>query len=252
MHKFIKKTHHLTNLGEAEEEPRPRSLQRVAKWLGAVVVPAAPTPTTGWKLYGSARRWLDETLGILRVHYGSIREEVRARLGRMDLEEGDRALEVAVRWSRRNLRNIQERTVREAMVEARGVQVLGSTVARKAQDPGDVTQKKLEIGSGRAVLLVRQNVRGGNQELNPHKDVGAPARESPYEAVPVESSDLAAGRGEASGSRPGSDKGYAFPVLSKFIEWAVFISLGKLCPIYEWAQLSYTGHWKVAEPVALR
>lgn len=93
MHKFIKMTH-LRDLGEAEaeEEPKPRSLQRFAKWLGVVVVPTAPTPTMGWELYGSARRWLNDSLWILRVHYGSIREEVRARLGRMDLGEGVRAL----------------------------------------------------------------------------------------------------------------------------------------------------------------
>lgn len=38
MHKFIKMNHHLKNLGGVEEEPGPRSLQRVARWLGSVVV----------------------------------------------------------------------------------------------------------------------------------------------------------------------------------------------------------------------
>lgn len=91
----------------------------MAKWLGSVVVPAAPTPTTGWKLYGGARRWLDDSLGILRTHYSSIQEEIWARLSQMDLEEGDRALEVTARWARRNLRNIQESTVQEAIGEIR-------------------------------------------------------------------------------------------------------------------------------------
>lgn len=135
LHRFIKMSHHLRNLGEMEEEPGPgpKSLQRVAKWLGTVVVPAAPTPTTGWKLYGSARRWLDESLGILRTHYSSIQEEIWARLGRMGLEEGERALEVATRWAHRNLRNIQECTVREATGEigrlwvgVRQLELLGS------------------------------------------------------------------------------------------------------------------------------
>lgn len=60
--------------------------------MGAVVVPAAPVPTTDWKLYGSARRWLCESLDILKKHYTSTQEEVLVQLKGMDLEEGERGL----------------------------------------------------------------------------------------------------------------------------------------------------------------
>lgn len=73
MHKHIKMPHHLNNLRETEEEPGPRSLQQVARWLGAVVVPAAPAPTTGWQLYGSARQCVCESLKILRKYYISVK-----------------------------------------------------------------------------------------------------------------------------------------------------------------------------------
>lgn len=84
-----------------------------------VVVSAAPAPTTGWKIYGSARRWLCESLDILRKHYTSTQEEVLAQLKGMDLEEGERALEVGVRWAHRNLKNIQESSVRMAVGDIR-------------------------------------------------------------------------------------------------------------------------------------
>ncbi|XP_067313523.1 high mobility group nucleosome-binding domain-containing protein 5-like [Pseudorasbora parva] len=108
-------THHLEQLRETEEEPGPRSLQKVARWLGGVVLPAAPSPTVGWKLYGSARRWLCDSLDILRNHYTSVQKEALEGLRAIDREEGTRALEVAARWARRNLKNLQEKTVQEAM-----------------------------------------------------------------------------------------------------------------------------------------
>lgn len=119
MHKYIKMKHNLLNLREMEEEPGPRSLQKVARWLGVVVVPAAPAPTTGWQLFGSARRWLLESWGILKNHYTTAQREALAQLEGIDSEMGERALEVAARWARRNLRNIQEGTVRGAMGEIR-------------------------------------------------------------------------------------------------------------------------------------
>lgn len=67
-----------------------------------VVVPAGLTPIVGWKLHGSARRWLCESLDMLKQQYSSIQEVVLAQLKRMDLEEGERALEVGIRWARRN------------------------------------------------------------------------------------------------------------------------------------------------------
>lgn len=69
-----------------------------------MVVSAALAPTTDWKLYRSARSWPCESLDILKKHYTSTQEEVLVQLKGMDLEEGERALEVGVRWARRNLK----------------------------------------------------------------------------------------------------------------------------------------------------
>lgn len=44
--------------------------------------------------------WLYESLDILKRHYISVKEEILLRLTGMNLEEGERALEVASRWSR--------------------------------------------------------------------------------------------------------------------------------------------------------
>lgn len=38
MHQYIKSTHHLVNLRETARDTGPRSLQKVASWLGSVSV----------------------------------------------------------------------------------------------------------------------------------------------------------------------------------------------------------------------
>lgn len=57
------------------------------------------------QLYGGVKRWLCESLEILKKHYLTVEGVVQAQLLGMDLAEGERALEVARRWARRNLRN---------------------------------------------------------------------------------------------------------------------------------------------------
>lgn len=118
LHKFMKIHHHLTNLRNIEQESGSKSLQKVARWLGEVVKPAAPT--TGWKLYGEAQRWLRDSLEILRDHYRTTLEEIQIELGELRREEGERALEVAGRWMRRNLRNVRESTIQTAVEIIRG------------------------------------------------------------------------------------------------------------------------------------
>lgn len=115
LHKFMKLHHHLTNLGDMEHDSGSKSLQKVARWLGEVVKPPAPTPTTGWKLYGEAQRWLRDSLEILRDHYRTALGEIQIEFGELSREEGERALEVAGRWMRRNPRNGRESTIQIAV-----------------------------------------------------------------------------------------------------------------------------------------
>lgn len=77
-----------TIYGRQRKDPGPRFLQQVARWLGAMVLPAAPAPTNGCQLSGSARRCVYESLDILKKHYISVKEEMLLQLTGINLEEG--------------------------------------------------------------------------------------------------------------------------------------------------------------------
>lgn len=69
----------------------------------------------GWKLHSCAKRWLYESLNILKQHYTSTQEETLAQCRSMDLHRGEEALVVAARWARRRLKKIQQSTIEMAM-----------------------------------------------------------------------------------------------------------------------------------------
>lgn len=113
MRKYISATHHLENLREMETSG-PRVLRRVSAQLQTIVVLASPNVITGWKLNGNARNWLLESLKILPEHYQKLKRDVLQELAMMDLSNGNRTLEVAVRWARRNLKRIRQDTIERA------------------------------------------------------------------------------------------------------------------------------------------
>lgn len=91
----------------------------------------------------------------------------------MDLEEGERALEVAARWACRNLKNIQEETlcravgeirqlwVRENSGEARPLIPIPQTTGVDAATPiSDVMQGELEQGGQSVEAPRRQDQQG--------------------------------------------------------------------------------------------
>jgi len=122
IHMYIKMVHHLKNLRETEEDPGPRTLQQVARWLGVAVVPAAPTPT-GWQLYSGSRRLLCESMEILKWI---------------------RVLQVFSRWARINLRNMQRGTLRVTMEEIRQLWVGegSSQMGPGQEEQGDTSQQE--------------------------------------------------------------------------------------------------------------
>lgn len=63
--------------------------------------------------------WLCESHETQKRHYQTLKGDTLEHLSRMDLVEGGRALEVASRWARRNLKNMQEGILRVATLEVR-------------------------------------------------------------------------------------------------------------------------------------
>lgn len=116
-------------------------------------------------------------MDILKNHYASTYGDALAQLKMMDLEEGERALEVAARWACRNLRNIQEETlcgavgeirqlwVRENSSEARPLNPLPQTTGVDAVTPiSDVMQGGLEQG-GQSVEAPRRHDQQGQDRV---------------------------------------------------------------------------------------
>lgn len=152
MHQYIKSTHHLIHLRETAEDPGPRSLQKVASWLGSVVLPSGPTPVVGWKLHGCAKRWLNESLNILKQHYTSTQEETLGQCRSMDLHKGEEALVVAARWARRRLKKIQQSTIEMAMGRIRHLWVEEGSAMMGSRD--------LPVETGRVKPLNSTSQRG--------------------------------------------------------------------------------------------
>ncbi|KAI7790330.1 putative proline-rich receptor-like protein kinase PERK2, partial [Triplophysa rosa] len=112
--RFLKTKHHLV---ETERDPGPRSLNCAADWLGQLVRPAQPTEFTTTMLGGNARNLLGTSLIILRNHYQDTLRGLTTEIQGLDLSEFQRAWEVAVKWTRRNLMFIREGTIQRASVE---------------------------------------------------------------------------------------------------------------------------------------
>lgn len=161
MHKYIKSTHHLINLRETAEDPGPRSFQKVSSWLGSVVLPSGPTPVVGWKLHGCAKRWLHESLNILKQHYTSTQEETLAQCRSMDLHRGEEALVVAARWARRKLKKIQQSTIEMAMGRIRHLWMEEGSATMGSRD--------LPVETGRVKPLNSTSQRGEQLGKFQHK-----------------------------------------------------------------------------------
>ncbi|GAA6087139.1 uncharacterized protein LOC120555297 [Tachysurus ichikawai] len=118
LHQLIKAYHHLSNTKISEGNTQgPLSLKRVTKRLESIVKPANLNSATGAMLYGNARNWLHNSLQILEDHYTSMIRETVDRINILPLSEGNRAWAVALRWVRRNLKNIKPVSIQMAHAE---------------------------------------------------------------------------------------------------------------------------------------
>ncbi|GAA6089819.1 uncharacterized protein LOC102791118 [Tachysurus ichikawai] len=118
LHQLIKAYHHLNNTKISKGNTQgPMFLKRATKWLEALVKPANPNNAMGAMLYGNAPNWLHNSLQILEDHYTSMIRKTIDKINTLPLSEGNRAWEVALRWARRNLKNIKSVSIQAAHVE---------------------------------------------------------------------------------------------------------------------------------------
>lgn len=66
LYKYIRATHHTSNLYDEDGNPGLYRLKSTARWLETLIHPATPTPQTDLLLYGNARNWLHVSLDILK------------------------------------------------------------------------------------------------------------------------------------------------------------------------------------------
>lgn len=194
MHKYIIITHHLTNLRETETEPGPRSLQKVARWLGGVIRPLGPTPAVTEELNTGAQKWLMEGLNTLKNHYSLIGQECVEILQGLDLTDGERALEVGARWARRKLRNIKESTIRTASEEIRrlwlGVETHNEDLVARGEG-SDTLQGAASPQTQQGHLITYEQVSG--QELPRDVTGNSSEEDGPWLTLDRASSDSSPG-----------------------------------------------------------
>lgn len=119
----------------------------------------------------------------MKQHYTSIQQDMLIQLKLVDPEKGERALEVAARWARRNLKNILSGTINVASEEIRqlwgrvGVYIRPQkpplmvpqrVVLQKGQKTDEGVRKQFQGGSGSIIILMFLNAqilfRQGTQE----------------------------------------------------------------------------------------
>lgn len=118
LHLYLKAHHHLGNIqisgGNIQEPP---SLRRVVGTLETTIKPANTTDHTQLMLMGNARNWLHNSLQILEDHYQAMVRETEQTLRTSPLHDWKHAWEIAIRWNKRNLRNIKQTTIDMATIK---------------------------------------------------------------------------------------------------------------------------------------
>lgn len=112
LHLYLKFHHHLGNIkisdGSIKEPP---SLHRFMGTLETQIRPACPNDHTALMLNGNARNWLHNSLQIMEDHYTTKLRETTQTLKTLSLDQWEEAWQVAIRWNKRNLKNIKESTI---------------------------------------------------------------------------------------------------------------------------------------------
>lgn len=112
LHTYLKAHHHLGNIKISDGTiHEPMGLRRVSNTLEATIRPANPNYHTQLMLTGNARNWLHNSLQILEDHYLTTIKETEKILGTLQLDNWEDAWKVAIRWNRRNLKNIKDTTI---------------------------------------------------------------------------------------------------------------------------------------------
>ncbi|MGL5566425.1 MAG: hypothetical protein ACRDC4_11955, partial [Plesiomonas sp.] len=138
--KFLKAYHHELSIRELEEHDRqPDHLVRLARQAAGSIRPALPSMETDWLTYGNARNWLHTGTQILQGHYEQALWGARIDLQNEDQVRWNEAWEVAVKWGRRSIKGLKNRTIGLAGDQVRAAMTgrpdLGTTAAG-AQGPG--------------------------------------------------------------------------------------------------------------------
>ena len=118
LYQYIRAHHHLLHVQiSTGNTVEPRSLKTTMRWLENLIKPANPNTLTDTLLYGNARNWLHTSLQILEEHYQGVIRDIVLKINSMDLNRWKEAWQIAIKWSRRNLRHIQNSTIHWATLE---------------------------------------------------------------------------------------------------------------------------------------
>ncbi|KAM3611280.1 uncharacterized protein V6R79_015993, partial [Siganus canaliculatus] len=90
----------------------PQFFKRYQKDLESAVLPALPNANTGLLTKYNGTNWVHTSLQILQEHYERVKGEVKESIRRLEVREWERAVEVASRWVRRDVRGIRDGEIR--------------------------------------------------------------------------------------------------------------------------------------------
>lgn len=115
MYHFLKAFHHTHTLqASASQNRQSARLVPMANQIVTGIRPALPNLNTEWLIYGNARNWLHTGVDILRDHYEGALQMARRELLETSRVRWEEVWQVAIRWAQRNLKTIQETTIKLA------------------------------------------------------------------------------------------------------------------------------------------
>lgn len=121
LHGVIKMVHHLQNVALKPGKQEPRMISRMVEVLTGMIKPASPTQRTLDLIAGNAKNWGYTTYQILMEHYESGLDDLLEELSALLTPDWKKAFEVAVRWAKKNFKNISQHEIdhSEALITTR-------------------------------------------------------------------------------------------------------------------------------------
>lgn len=170
---YLKAFHHLQTLQKGEEQGTPPIfLSQLADRLYSSIHPARPNQTTDWWIYGNARNWLHTEVDILKDHYKDTLDTIKQEILNSSLVRWEEAWRIATKWTKRNVKSIQDNTITRASLTITRLLTDETTSDQEPGPSSEINPRRTRTLSNQPTRQTPQEPDRPSQTLRTEKEIG--------------------------------------------------------------------------------